>query len=119
MGESWSDRIDLALELRNLDVDSVPINFLDPIKGTRLDHLSPLSPKEALKIISIFRLMLPSKEIRICGGRIQTLGDDHPMIFRAGASAVMTGNYLVTTGRTYHDDLAMLKTEGLGIRSCT
>ena len=117
MGESWRDRIDLAFALRDLDVDSAPINFLDPIKGTRLDHLQPLMPDEALKVISIFRFILPQKEIRICGGRIQTLRNSHPLIFRAGADSVMTGNYLVTTGRTYEDDLEMLKTEGLQVRN--
>src|ERR1700690_1163815 len=117
MGESWRDRIDLAFTLRDLDVDSAPINFLTPIKGTRLDHLQPLLPDEALKVISIFRFILPKKEIRVCGGRIQTLGDSHPMIFRAGADSVMTGNYLVTTGRTYKDDLKMLTTEGLKVRT--
>jgi biotin synthase len=117
MGESWRDRIDLAFTLRDLDVDSAPINFLNPIKGTRLDHLQPLMPDEALKVISIFRFVLPQKEIRVCGGRIQTLGDSHPMIFRAGADSVMTGNYLVTTGRTYEDDLKILKTVGLRVRN--
>lgn len=117
MGESWRDRIDLAFALRDLDVDSAPINFLNPIKGTRLDHLQPLMPDEALKVISIFRFILPQKEIRVCGGRIQTLGDSHSMIFTAGADSVMTGNYLVTTGRTFEDDLMMLKTGGLQLRT--
>jgi biotin synthase len=98
-------------------VDSVPINFLNPIKGTRLDHLPPLSPDEALKVISIFRFILPQKEIRVCGGRIQTLGNRHALIFKAGADSVMTGNYLVTTGRTFDDDLEMLIEEGLTIRT--
>ena len=113
MGETWHDRIDLALTVQSLDVDSVPINFLNPIKGTRLDHLSPLSPDEALKVISIVRFIVPQKEIRICGGRMQTLGAHHAMIFKAGADSVMTGNYLVTTGRTFDDDVEMLKEEGL------
>jgi biotin synthase len=117
MGETWQDRISLALTTRALGVDSVPINFLNPIKGTRLDHLPPLSPDEALKVISIFRFILPQKEIRVCGGRIQTLGNRHALIFKAGADSVMTGNYLVTTGRTFDDDLEMLIEEGLTIRT--
>jgi biotin synthase len=117
MGESWRDRIDLAFAIRDLDVDSAPINFLNPIEGTRLDHLGTLNPDEALKIISIFRFILPLKEIRVCGGRIQTLGENHPMIFKAGADSVMTGNYLITTGRSYGDDLAMLMSEGLTLRT--
>jgi biotin synthase len=115
MGETWQDRIDLAFTTQALGVDSVPINFLNPIKGTRLDHLAPLSSNEALKVISIVRLILPQKEIRVCGGRIQTLGNRHAMIFKAGADSVMTGNYLVTTGRTFDDDLKMLKEEGLSL----
>jgi len=117
MGETWQDRINLALTIRTIGVDSVPINFLNPIKGTRLDHLSPLSPDEALKVISVIRFMLPQKEIRVCGGRIQTLGNFHSMIFKAGADSVMTGNYLVTTGRTFDDDLEMLNEEGLRLRT--
>ena len=117
MGETWQDRIDLALTVQALDVDSVPINFLNPIKGTRLDHLPPLSVDEALKVISIVRFIHPQKEIRVCGGRMQTLGNFHALIFKAGADSVMTGNYLVTTGRTFDDDLEMLKEEGLQLRT--
>lgn len=117
MGESWLDRIDLAFALRDLDVHCAPINFLNPIKGTRLEYRRPLLPDEALKVISVFRLILPQKEIRVCGGRIQTLGDSHPMIFKAGADSVMTGNYLVTMGRSYEDDIKMLHNEGLRVRS--
>ena len=115
MGETWQDRIDLAFTVRELDVVSMPVNFLNPIKGTRLDHLPMLRPDEALKIISIMRFILPRNEIRICGGRVQTLGDLHPMIFRAGADSMMTGNYLVTNGRSYEDDLQMIR--GLGLRT--
>jgi len=117
MGETWLDRISLALTLRSLEVDSVPVNFLNPIKGTRLDHRPPLSSDEALKVISFIRFMIPQKEIRVCGGRIQTLGYLHSTIFKAGADSVMTGNYLVTTGRTFEDDLQMLKEEGLRLRT--
>jgi biotin synthase len=115
MGETWEDRIDLAFTLRELGPVSTPINLLNPIKGTRLDHLPRLSPEEALKIISLMRFILPKNEIRLCGGRVETLGDRHPMIFRAGADAVMTGNYLVLNGRSYEDDLRMLEDLGLKI----
>lgn len=117
MGETWEDRIDLALTLRKLDVVSAPVNFLNPIRGTRLDHLGMLAPYEALKVISLMRFLLPRKEIRICGGRLQTLGELHPMIFRAGSDSLMTGNYLVTTGRTFEDDLQMIAKEGLRVRA--
>jgi biotin synthase len=115
MGESWQDRIALAFTLRELDVVSTPVNFLNPIRGTRLDHLPFLQPHEALKIVSLMRFAMPRKEIRICGGRVQTLGELHPMIFKAGADSMMTGDYLVTTGMSYEDDLKMIKAQGLKI----
>ncbi len=109
LGETWRDRIDMAFSLRELDVDSVPINFLIPISGTPLGNKPLLMPLEALKIISLYRFVLPDKEIRICGGRSQVLGDCHSMIFFAGADAVMTGNYLTTPGRTPGDDIALIQ----------
>jgi biotin synthase len=115
MGETWQDRIDLAFTLRDLNTVSTPINLLNPIKGTRLDHLARLQPYEALKIIGIMRFILPRSEIRLCGGRVETLGDLHPMIFRAGADALMTGDYLVLHGRSFEDDLRMIR--GLGLRT--
>ncbi|HMK61024.1 MAG TPA: biotin synthase BioB [Dissulfurispiraceae bacterium] len=113
MGESWEDRLDLAFLLKELNVDSMPINFLTPIKGTRLEHLPTLEADEALKVISLMRLIMPQEAIRVCGGRLQALGSRQTMIFKAGADAMMTGNYLVTSGRSYHDDLLMLNSEGL------
>ena len=92
MGETWEDRIEMAFALKKLDVDSVPVNFLNPIKGTQLENQPMLNPLEALKIISLYRFLLPSKEIRICGGRIQVLGEFNSMIFTAGADSLMTGN---------------------------
>jgi biotin synthase len=115
MGETWEDRIDLALMLRELNTVSTPINLLNPIEGTRLDHLPRLQPDEALRIISIMRFILPRNEIRLCGGRVETLGDLHPMIFRAGADALMTGNYLVLQGRSFEDDRRMIEDLGLTV----
>jgi len=113
MGESWQDRIDMAFLLRELDVDSVPINFLVPIKGTPLDNRAPLHPFEALKIISLYRYIFPQKEIRICGGRMQILGEFNSMVFLAGADSLLIGNYLTTSGRNYEDDLRLIRTYGL------
>lgn len=113
MGEEWEDRIDMAFTLRQLGVDSVPINFLIPIKGTPLNGEDLLPPLEALKILSLYRFILPEKEIRLCGGRTQTLGEFNSMIFFAGADAILTGNYLTTTGRTYSDDLRLINAMGL------
>jgi biotin synthase len=75
MGETWEDRIDLALTLSDLKVDSIPLNFLIPIKGTPLGERETLTPKEALTIIAIFRFANPTSEIRLAGGRERILGD--------------------------------------------
>jgi biotin synthase len=113
LGETWQDRIDMAFQLRELDVDSVPINFLIPIKGTPLGNREPLHPFEALKIISLYRYILPQKEIRICGGRMQILGEFNSMVFLAGADSLLIGNYLTTSGRNYEEDFRLIKTYGL------
>ncbi|MBN2654752.1 MAG: biotin synthase BioB [Nitrospirae bacterium] len=113
LGESWQDRIDMALILADLGIESVPVNFLVPVKGTRLEHSALILPDDSLKIISILRFMLPDKSIRVCGGRIQILQNMHTMIFEAGADAVMTGNYLTTNGRSYEDDIRFINEKGL------
>ena len=115
IGETWQDRVDMAFALRALDVDSVPINFLIPVKGTPLGEHTVLPPFEALKIISIYRFILPGKQIRVCGGRVQALDEFNCMVFMAGADAVLTGNYLTTTGRTFEDDLRLIRRSGLKI----
>jgi len=115
LGESWQDRIDMAFALRELSVDSVPVNFLIPVKGTPMANVAPLHPFEALKIISLFRFMLPDKAVRVCGGRRQVLGEFNSMVFMAGADALLTGNYLTTTGTTYEDDLRLIRQYGLEV----
>ncbi len=113
MGETWQDRIEMAFALRKLDVASVPVNFLIPIKGSALDHRELLHPFEALKIISLYRLILPQKEIRICGGRMQALCEFNSMVFLAGADGIITGNYLTTLGRNTEDDIRLIEAYGL------
>jgi len=115
MGETWQDRIDMAFLLKELDVDSIPINFLIPIKGTSLGHLKFLHPFEALKIVSLYRFILPQKEIRVCGGRIQVLNEFNSLVFLAGADSLLTGNYLTTPGISFEDDLRLIKTHGLTV----
>jgi len=113
MGETWQDRINMAFLLKELDVDSIPINFLIPIEGTVLGNRNPLHPFEALKIVSLYRYILNQKEIRICGGRMQVLGEFNSMVFLAGADGMIIGNYLTTLGRSPEDDLRLIKTYGL------
>ena len=113
MGESDLQILELALVIKELNVDSVPINFLTPIKGTALENMMALTPLRCLKIIALFRYVLPHKEIIICGGREANLKELHPLVFYAGASGIMTGNYLTTRGRTLDQDLQMLEDLGL------
>jgi len=115
MGETWQDRIDMAFCLKEIGADSVPMNFLIPIKGTILGDRGHLPPFEALKIISLFRFILPDKEIRVCGGRRQVLGEFHSMVFLAGADGMITGDYLTTSGRNTEDDLRLIEMYGLRI----
>ena len=113
MGETDADRVALALELKALDVDSVPINFLHPIPGTPLEKARYLTPEICLRIIAMFRLVLPDKDIVICGGREYNLRDMQSMIFWAGANGILIGNYLTTSGRDAEADLKMLQDLGL------
>jgi len=115
LGESWEDRVDMAFALKDIGVDSVPINLFTPIDGTPLSGQKPLDPLEALKIIAIYRLVLPECEIRVCGGRPATLKEKVSQIFFAGADGMLLGNYLTTSGRDPKDDLQMIKEMGLGI----
>lgn len=104
MGETMADRINLALELRELQVNSIPINILTPIPGTPLADLQPLGIDEVLTTIALFRFINPQAVIRIAGGR-QQLGEDQYRCFMAGANGAMVGNYLTTTGSSIEEDL--------------
>lgn len=113
LGESWEDRIELAETLKKLEVDSIPVNFLNPRPGTPLEGAKNLTPIDCLKIIAALRLMMPVKDIVICGGRHVNLRDLQPLIFAAGANGMMIGNYLTTPGRDPQADTQMLKDLGL------
>jgi biotin synthase len=113
LGESPEQRIELAETLRDLEVDAVPINFLNPIPGTPLAHQPALPAVECLKIIALYRLMMPDRDIYICGGRETNLRDLQSWIFMAGANGMMVGNYLTTSGRNIDLDLAMIRDLGL------
>lgn len=113
LGESWQDRISLAFTLRDLGVRHVPLNFLHPQPGTPLARQAPLPPEEALRIIAIFRHILPKAALRICGGRPLVLGRWQGEMFAAGANALMTGDYLTTSGESLMNDLAMIAAAGM------
>ena len=112
LGETWEDRVDLALTLSELKVDSIPLNFLIPIKGTPLEDRPLLTAKEALIIIAIFRFANPKAEIRLAGGRERILGDYLGMA-NFTVNAHMVGGYLTRAGRPPEEDLRMLKNIGL------
>ncbi len=114
MGESWRQRIELALTLRELDVDSVPVNILNPVPGTALEGQPPLPPLEIFQTLALFRLLLPTKTIRYAGGREAALGDLVPLGLLAGVNGMLIGNYLTTTGRGADRDIAAAR--GLGLK---
>lgn len=111
MGESREDRIDMALSLRELNPKTVPINFLNPIKGTALeDFKDRITEEEILKTICIFRIILPKALLRYAGGRTTRLSKFHQKLgLIAGINSVLVGNYLTTTGSNSEDDKEMLK----------
>ncbi len=112
VGETDEQVIELGLALKELQVDAVPVNFLVPIPGTRLGESEPISPLRCLKIIAVLRFILPGADILVCGGRESAMRDMHPLVFYAGASGVMTDDYLTTAGRSLQDDLEMLERLG-------
>ncbi len=115
IGETETDRIDMALELRRLGVDTVPMNFLHPIEGTPLGKTETLQPRQILRIIALYRFILPEANLKIAGGRVLNLRDLQSWIFKAGATSILSGNYLTTAGRAVEDDKQMLADLGLVI----
>ncbi|QCJ41329.1 biotin synthase BioB [Bacillus sp. S3] len=114
MGETDEDIVDMAFALKELDADSIPVNFLHPIKGTKLENLDDLTPIRCLKILSLFRFVNPTKEIRISGGRefnlrsLQNLG-----LFIA--NSIFVGDYLTTDGQCADADYQLIKDLGFEI----
>lgn len=111
MGESLEDRINMAFEIKSLNVKSIPINVLNAIKGTPFENLEVLSPMEILKTIAVYRFILPDCYIRYAGGRM-ALKDKQALGFKAGINAALTGNYLTTTGSDVDQDKAMIMKAG-------
>ncbi|MCE5097179.1 biotin synthase BioB [Staphylococcus devriesei] len=114
MGETQEDIIDMAFALKAIDADSIPINFLHPIKGTKFGGLDLLSPMKCLRIIAMFRLINPTKEIRIVGGREVNLRSLQPLALQA-ANSIFVGDYLITGGQPNELDYQMLEDLGFEI----
>ncbi len=115
MGETKEDRINMILAIRNLGINSIPINILNPVKGTPLENIKPLTPIEILKTMAVFRYAIPTAFIRYAGGRI-ALGDKQRVGFRAGVNAALVGDYLTTVGNSIDDDIDMISCEGLEVQ---
>ncbi|WP_337742523.1 biotin synthase BioB [Fusobacterium gonidiaformans] len=111
LGETEEDRIDMAFDLRELRVHSVPINILTPIPGTPLENNKEIDPKELLKDIAIYRFILPKVSIRYAGGRVK-LGEYAKLGLEGGVNSALTGNFLTTTGNTIESDKKMIKELG-------
>ena len=116
MGESDDDVIDLALSLRRLNVTSVPVNFLIPIDGTPLEKRHHLNPRQCLRILCLFRFILPSQEIRIAGGREVHLRSLQPLGLYP-ANSLFIGDYLTTAGQAARLDLEMIQDAGFVLGS--
>ena len=112
IGESMEQRIDLAYALRDLNVDSVPINIFHAVPGTSLEDEPPLTPPEIIRTIALFRFILPGVSIRSAGGRETLLRDLQSIGLMAGLNGMMVGNYLTTDGRGVAKDMDMLKDMG-------
>ncbi len=113
LGENIGHRIELAITLRELDVESVPLNILNPIAGTPMAANAPLTPMEILATVAIFRFLLPDRDIKLCGGKEKNLRQLLPLGIIAGSNSLMTGNYLTTLGRNIALDLEMIQDLGL------
>ena len=115
MGETWQDRFDMALLLAALEIPSIPLNFLIPIKGTPLGEIPPLSPEDILRIVAIFRYINPTAYIRIAAGR-NYFADGGRDLFLSGANATITGDMLTTVGNNTTQDREMFNDMGFCLK---
>jgi len=116
LGESPQQRLELAFSLRQLGIDCIPFNILNPRPGTPLEHSESIPPMEIIKTISLFRLVLPKGTIKIAGGREANLRDLQSLALLAGANGLIVGNYLTTPGRNAEDDFRMIKDLGFKLK---
>jgi biotin synthase len=117
MGETHEQVIDVALALRELDADSIPVNFLHPIPGTPLEGRDELDPRYCLKVLALFRFVCPAKEIRVSGGREVNLRSLQPLALYP-ANAIFIGDYLTTPGQAAEADYRMIEDLGFEIEEC-
>ena len=115
LGETRAQRVEMAFELAAIDPTSVPINLLNPRPGTKFGDRGLMDPWEVVKWIAIFRLILPDALFRLCGGRVENLGELQATAVRAGLNGVMMGNFLTTLGNTPEEDRGMFEELGLNV----
>jgi len=115
LGETPEQRVEMAFELAAIDPTSVPINLLNPRAGTKFGDRDQMDPWEAVKWIAIFRLILPDALFRLCGGRVENIGDLQRIAVKAGINGVMMGNFLTTLGNTPEEDREMFEELGLNV----
>jgi biotin synthase len=114
MGETNQEIVEMAYALRELDADSIPINFLNAIPGTPLENAGRTSPMKALKVLALFRFICPSKEIRVAGGREVNLRSLQPLSLYA-ANSLFVGDYLTTVGQDVSADYQIIEDLGFEI----
>jgi biotin synthase len=117
MHESDEQVVEVALALRALDADSIPVNFLHAVPGTPLEGTHELNPRRCLRVLALFRLVCPEKEIRVAGGREVNLRSLQPLALYP-ANAIFIGDYLTTEGQSAADDYRMLEDLGFEIEEC-
>ena len=115
LGESPRQRVEMAFELAEIDPTSVPINLLNPRAGTKFGDRDLMDPWEVVKWVAIFRLILPDALFRLCGGRVENLGELQPLAVKAGLNGVMMGNFLTTLGVEPQTDRASFEELGLNV----
>lgn len=113
MGETMEHRIDLALELRDLDVDSVPVNILNPIEGTPLENTPLIAEDEVIRTMAIFRFLLPGKTIRFAGGRARMSAASNERMLTGGVNGILMGDMLTSVGNSVAEDKATVRKLGL------
>lgn len=116
MGETPEQRVELAETIRDVGVDCVPINFLNPRPGTPMADVKAITAEECLAAVAVFRLMMPTAHIFVMGGREVNLGDKQDLIFQAGANGTMIGNYLTSPGRAPDATVGMVEGQGLTVK---
>lgn len=116
LGETWEDRVDMVLQCRDLKVDSIPVNVLNPISGTPLEGITCVDDDEICRTVAIFRFLMPDTSIRLAGGRGR-MQDKGRRAFQAGANAAISGDMLTTSGVSVTEDIQIIRESGFYLDS--